>query len=207
MKLAASKFSLSLLLTSLITGGVAGFYLPPAPARMTIVGWASFLGPPKEDLEFVMTRLAFQVRIPVSPPQDLILFDVSWTPPEGADGVTVYSVDLIFRALDREQRRLHIWQTLNPTLVDQPKTDPASPMLGEGIRIDDREWRMVRLQRGDLTIIQLGHRFEDGITMTVDGTGLSIQELLQAASSLEKVTKLSQEWLERLGLLRSSNDF
>lgn len=80
-------------------------------------------------------------------------------------------------------------------------------MLGEGIRIDDREWRMVRLQRGDLTIIQLGHRFEDGITMTVDGTGLSIQELLQAASSLEKVTKLSQEWLERLGLLRSSNDF
>lgn len=90
---------------------------------------------------------------------------MDWTVADPGQTGTVVNVDMWWETSDGA--RLHLWQTNSPT-IDASGKDPAAPTLGSAVSIGDAVWRLVEFHSGPEPWMQLGRRFEDGITVSID---------------------------------------
>lgn len=174
----------------------------PEPAAVEFVGGGAFLPSPEQELETVIEVIPFDARLPSRVPKGLSLYEIGNSGPD-EDGLT-HSFDVKYRSRTDPKRRLHIWQASIPDLPTFAETDHTDiPILSEGkVEIEGSDWLLVKLDRpsGPMTVLE--RRFNDGVTLSLDGQGFTTAQLVGVARSLTTVQTISNEWLLRLGLVR-----
>lgn len=146
------------------TIGAVGGLVTPSTASPTVVGSDVHLPPPGLALDHARSSFPYHVRTPQHLPGGLVLHHVIETAPSAA-GEVAHSVDMWYRSDNGDQ--VHIWQTDHPTLALTGK-DPAAASAGEAVEIDGRTWRSAT--HPDFEAISFSVRYEDGVTLSLDGT-------------------------------------
>jgi hypothetical protein len=157
---------------SAISTGVVMALLWPSTVGAT-AGSDVHLPAPGPALEQLHDDAPYEPKKPRYLPQGMKLFLVNWTEPTGDD--SAFSVDLYYSAPDG--RRLHIWQTNDPTITFSEK-DPVKE--GDPEVIDGEIWTSLELPDFDLNV--LNHRFNDQITISFDGN-INWSEMREVAKS------------------------
>lgn len=175
----------------------------PGPARVEFVGGGAFLPPPEVELDSVVRAVPFDARLPLRVPKDLSLFLVANPGPEA--GGLIHSFDVKYRGRRNPAKKIHIWQTDNPEALNLLESEPGKgvPVLSlTKVDISGSRWSLVKLNWPSGVVTELGHRFDDGVTVSIDGQGLKATELMEVARLLVIVKAISSEWLTRLGVVQ-----
>lgn len=175
----------------------------PGPAQVEFVGGGAFLPPPEVELDSVVRAVPFDARLPLRVPKDLSLFLVANPGPEA--GGLIHSFDVKYRGRRNPAKKIHIWQTDNPEAQKLVESEPGKgvPVLSwTKVDISGSRWSLVKLNWPSGVVTELGHRFDDGVTVSIDGQGLKATELMEVARLLVIVKAISSEWLTRLGVVQ-----
>lgn len=156
-----SRFA-ALVAVAAVMGAVGGL-VTPSTASPTVVGRDIHLPAPGPALDHAEASFPYHVRTPQHLPAGLVLHHVIETTPT-APGEVAHSVDMWYRSDSGDE--IHIWQTDHPTLALTDK-DPAAASAGEPVEIDGRTWRAAT--HPDFGAISFSARYEDGVTLSIDG--------------------------------------
>ena len=163
-------------------------FLPPAILALSLIGngaWqARSRGNATEVAEKALAkaikRVPFEVRLPSKLPGNAVMVRVFLDEPDSDQGFQAYQLNVWYRTLDATMEgggeAMHIWQT-NDKFLARRLRDPLQ-MKGEPVDIAGQSWRRVIDDRVRTDVVTtFSHRFDDGITMTVDSpdSGLAKQ--------------------------------
>lgn len=154
-------------------------FLPPAILALSLIingAWQSrsrgnATAVAEKALEKAIKRVPFEVRLPKTLPSNSVMVRVFLDEPDSDQGFQAYQLNVWYRTLDASLegggQAMHVWQT-NDKFLARRLADPLQ-MKGEPVDIGGQAWRRVTDDRVATNVVTtFSHRFDDGITMTVD---------------------------------------
>lgn len=154
-------------------------FLPPAILALSLIvngawqarsrGNATVVA--EKALAQAVKRVPFEVRLPKSLPGNAVMVRVFLDEPDSDQGFQAYQLNVWYRTLDASieggGQSIHVWQT-NDKFLARRLRDPLQ-LKGIPLTIAGEAWRQVTDDRVAAQVVTaFSHRFEDGITMTVD---------------------------------------
>jgi hypothetical protein len=154
-------------------------FLPPALLALSLIANGAIQSRARGNATIVATkalakavkRVPFEVRLPKTLPGNAVLVRVFLDEPDSDQGFQAYQLNVWYRTLDATVAgggvAIHVWQT-NDKFLARRLRDPMQ-MTGQPVTIGGQPWRRVTDDRVSAQIVStFSHRFDDGITMTVD---------------------------------------
>ena len=154
-------------------------FLPPAILALSLIangavqsrsrGNATTVA--EKALAKALKRVPFQVRLPETLPGNAVMVRVFLDEPDSDQGFQAYQLNVWYRTLDEKIQgggeAMHVWQT-NDKFLARRLRDPMQ-LKGTALTIGGQEWRQVTDDRVESQVVTtFSHRYDDGITMTVD---------------------------------------
>lgn len=170
---------------AVILGVSVGLVVPAAagsPSKGRLLSTNVHLPDPDESLREAAREAPYSLKLPQRlPPGTRTLLVTSVAADPGETGSTT-NVDIWYETENGE--RIHIWQTNSTTLITSGM-DPSAPTAGAPLLIEGSLWQETPFTSGTTQMVQLGRRFPDGVTVSLDATlGLGVDNLRGIAASI-----------------------
>ena len=154
-------------------------FLPPAILALSLIANGAWQSTSRGNATVVaqkalaraIKRVPFEVRLPTSLPGNSVMVRVFLDEPDSGQGFQAYQLNVWYRTLDATIQgggeSMHVWQT-NDKFLARRLRDPMQ-LKGIPLTIAGQPWRQVTDDRVESQVVTtFSHRFDDGITMTVD---------------------------------------
>lgn len=154
-------------------------FLPPAVLALSLIANGAWQSTARGNATVVaqkalakaIKRVPFEVRLPTSLPGNSVMVRVFLDEPDSDQGFQAYQLNVWYRTLDATIQgggeSMHVWQT-NDKFLARRLRDPMQ-LKGIPLTIGGQPWRQVTDDRVESQVVTtFSHRFDDGITMTVD---------------------------------------
>ncbi len=154
-------------------------FLPPAILALSLIANGAMQSRSRGNatevaqkaLAKAIKRVPFQVRLPTTLPGNSVMVRVFLDEPDSDQGFQAYQLNVWYRTLDATitggGESMHVWQT-NDKFLARRLADPMQ-LKGIPLTIGGQSWRQVTDDRVPSQVVTtFSHRFDNGITMTVD---------------------------------------
>jgi hypothetical protein len=164
-------------------------FLPPAILALSLIANGAIQSRSRGNATAVaekalakaIKKVPFQVRLPKTLPGNAVMVRVFLDEPDSDQGFQAFQLNVWYRTLDATAtgggESMHVWQT-NDKFLARRLADPMQ-LKGIPLTIGGQSWRQVTDDRVSSQVVTtFSHRFDNGITMTVDSKNPELAKLI-----------------------------